>query len=299
MSPRHPHAEEPTLHRLSDGRALAYSEYGDPDGAPVLYFHGGPGSRFDGRIFATAAREAGTRLVAPDRPGIGGSDFQPDRTLLDWPTDVTSLADALGFERFAVMGWSEGGPWALACASAMPERLTAAMTVAGGSYGAVDPEGTLDLMDVADRLGGKLALHFGPGLRMMYSALEVMVDHAPNRYLETTREHVCDADRKVLEDPVVAATLVASAQECFRQGSRGLTHDATQLYRPWPFDVRAITMRVHFVQGGADTLVPPEINRRVADATPDSVWHEYPDEGHLLAAPHGEELFGTLMDEAG
>lgn len=299
MSPKHPHIEEPELHELPDGRVLSYSEYGDPDGAPVLYFHGGPGSRFDGRIFADAAQRTSTRLVAPDRPGIGSSDFQPDRTLLDWPEDVRSLADALGFDRFALMGWSEGGSWALACAAAIPERLTVAMNVAGANYGAVDPEETLALMSAADRFGGKLALHFGPGLRMMYAAIEVMVDHAPNRYIETTREHVCDADRKALDDPLVAATFVASAQECFRHGAKGLAHDATQLYRPWPFDVRDIEMTVHFVQGSADTLVPPEINRRVADAMPHVVWHEFPDEGHLVPATHAEELLTILSGASG
>ncbi len=299
MSPKHPHIEEPELHELPDGRALSYSEYGDPSGTPVLYFHGGPGSRFDGRIFANAARTTGTRLVASDRPGFGCSDFQPHRTLLDWPADVTSLADALGFDRFAVMGWSEGGPWALACASAIPERLTAAMTIAGTNYGAVGADEAPGLMEPVERFGGRLALHFGPGIRMLSTALEVIADHAPSRYLETTREHLCETDREVLDDPMVAATFVASSQECFRQGSKGLAHDATLLHRPWPFDVREIDMPVDFVQGDADTLVPPEVNRPVADAMPGAVWHEYPGEGHFVPATHGKELFAALADASG
>ena len=97
---------------LPDGRDLAYEEYGDPAGFPVLSFHGGLSSRLDAAPADAAARDGGVRLVAPDRPGMGLSTFQPGRRLVDWPADVTSLADALGLERFAVMGWSAGGPYA-------------------------------------------------------------------------------------------------------------------------------------------------------------------------------------------
>ena len=102
---------------LPDGRDLAYEEYGDPAGFPVLSFHGGLSSHLDAAPAGAAAREAGIRLVAPDRPGMGLSTFQPGRTLLDWPEDVTALAHALGIERFAVMGWSAGGPYAAVCAA--------------------------------------------------------------------------------------------------------------------------------------------------------------------------------------
>ena len=104
---------------LADGRALAYCEWGDPTGSPVLLVHGGPGSRLlcpdeD----ATVA--AGVRLLTVDRPGYGGSAPRPDPTLLDWADDVQALADRLGLERFAVVGFSAGGGYALACTARMP-----------------------------------------------------------------------------------------------------------------------------------------------------------------------------------
>lgn len=95
--------------RLRDGRILAYAEWGDMHGHPVFFFHGSPLSRLwcpD----ESATRAAAVRLVAVDRPGFGGSDLQPGRRLEDWPSDVTELADALGFDRFAVAGYSAGGP---------------------------------------------------------------------------------------------------------------------------------------------------------------------------------------------
>ena len=97
--------------RLRDGRLLGYAEYGVPEGKPVLHFNGFPGTRFEASLIADAAARVGVRLIGVDRPGMGLSDFQPGRRILDWPDDVLELADALGLERFAVMGVSGGGPF--------------------------------------------------------------------------------------------------------------------------------------------------------------------------------------------
>ena len=100
---------------------LQRHEYGPRDGTPVLYLHGTPGTGREAAVLHGAARDAGVRLVAPDRPGMGGSPGTPVRRLADWPADVEGLADALGLERFAVLGWSGGGPYALATLAALPE----------------------------------------------------------------------------------------------------------------------------------------------------------------------------------
>ena len=113
------------IHRLPDGRALAYAEYGDAHGTPVLLVHGNPGSRLFWGLHPDSPFRSGLRLIAPDRPGVGLSDFGPGRTVADWPDDVVSLADALGIQKFVVFGPSGGGPYALACAWKIPHRLTA------------------------------------------------------------------------------------------------------------------------------------------------------------------------------
>ncbi len=107
--------------QLRDGRVLGYAEYGNPNGKPVFFFHGLPGSRRQRHPDNSIARELDARIVTIDRPGYGLSDFQPDRRLLDWPDDVAQLADALNIDQFAAIGLSGGGPYLLSCAYMMPD----------------------------------------------------------------------------------------------------------------------------------------------------------------------------------
>ncbi len=120
---------------LSDGRMLSYDEYGPADGAPLFYFHGTPSSRLEWRLFGgePLATRLRLRVIAMDRPGMGLSTFQRGRRPSDWPADVAALADALGIERFAVLGFSGGGPYAAACAVALPTRLTSVAIVSGAA----------------------------------------------------------------------------------------------------------------------------------------------------------------------
>jgi hypothetical protein len=90
--------------QLSDGRSLAYLDSGNPEGRPVFYFHGGPGSRLEGYLYNELNQQLGIRMIAIDRPGYGLSDFQEDRTYLDWPDDVSELANQLGIDR---LSWLE------------------------------------------------------------------------------------------------------------------------------------------------------------------------------------------------
>src|SRR5512136_1888696 len=115
---------------LHDGRTLAYAEYGDPHGKPVFFFHGSPGSR----LFTPpdeVTKHQHVRLICTDRPGYGASTFQLGRRLLDWPQDINDLAEALRIKKFYIVGHSGGGPYTLACAYALPDRILAAATLSG------------------------------------------------------------------------------------------------------------------------------------------------------------------------
>ena len=112
-----------TTVRTASGRTLAYADTGEPDGAPLVYFHGLPGSRLDfHQPFNRPALDgAGVRIIGIDRPGYGGSGFQPRRRYTDWPDDVATVADTLGIDRFGIVAYSGGGPYAVACAVGLPE----------------------------------------------------------------------------------------------------------------------------------------------------------------------------------
>jgi pimeloyl-ACP methyl ester carboxylesterase len=137
--------------KLKDGRKLGYAEYGDPQGKPVLHFHGTPSSRFECSRPAVdeIATRLGARIILPERPGFGLSDFEPNRTTLDWPDEVTELADGLNLDRFAVLGVSGGGPYAAACAYKIPQWLSAAGIVSG--LGPLDAPGATEGMAKSDR----------------------------------------------------------------------------------------------------------------------------------------------------
>jgi pimeloyl-ACP methyl ester carboxylesterase len=117
--------------RLRDGRAISFVEYGDPEGFVVVNAHGGLSCRLDVASAGPAAAASGIRLISPDRPGVGRSDPQPGRSLLDWAHDVGELVDDLGVDRFGVMGWSMGGQYAAAVGYAMPSRVARVAIIAG------------------------------------------------------------------------------------------------------------------------------------------------------------------------
>jgi pimeloyl-ACP methyl ester carboxylesterase len=115
---------------LPDNRRLAYAEFGKPDGHPVFHFHGSPSSRLEPLLLGDDVfSQLGLRIIAPDRPGMGQSDFQPDRGFSDWSDDVVFLADALGLDKFSILGISGGCGYVAACAAKVPERLHSAVIV--------------------------------------------------------------------------------------------------------------------------------------------------------------------------
>jgi len=283
---------------LPDGRVLSFLEVGDPAGPLVLHHHGGPSSRLEAILFETAAREVGVRLVCIDRPGMGRSSPQQERSFEGWSRDLLAMADHLGARTFGVTGWSEGGPWAIAAAAQLPrERMRHATNIAGGSYGTFGDNWAAPLQSKVDALGGRLALHFSPGFTLMYSLLEYEVRRAPKSFVKQMLAALSDADRAVLADQVILEHFIDAAAECFAQGVDGLVRDAKVLYRAWSFDVRAIDRPVHFWQGMDDRLVPAEINHRVAQAMPKAVWHPVSPGGHFIAVTRAREILSIARRE--
>ncbi|MFQ5852166.1 MAG: alpha/beta fold hydrolase [Candidatus Binatia bacterium] len=292
--PTLPHELE-TEHRitLADGRTLACLALGELGGAPVMYFHGYPGSRLEARLAAGAARRLGWRMFAPDRPGFGESTFRPGRTLGAWAADVAHLADRLGLERFAVVGVSGGGPYALACAARIPERLSrVALVCALGPTARKDlTDGMVTLNRVALAVGSRMPLLAGLAIDL---AARLIRRH-PEPSLAYMLASAPPADRMVLADPGYRELFAESMAEALRQGGRGAAWELSLLARPWDFRLEEVRAPVRIWQGLADNIVPPAIARHLAAVLPHSEPHYLPDEGHIsLIVRHVDAVLADL-----
>jgi pimeloyl-ACP methyl ester carboxylesterase len=282
--------EKLTLH---DGRSLGYAEYGSADGEPGFYFHGHPGSRLEAQFAHRAAARRGMRIIALDRPGYGRSDFQRHREILDWPNDVAEAADVLGIQRFAVLGGSGGGPYALACARAIPARLTKVGIVSG--VGPYDAPGVTEGMRWQNRVGFKLGARFPILARLIMWSMERQVRRSPERTVEAVARAMSGADAETVRRPKVRQALAAIIAEAFRQGFRGPAWDIVLLGRPWGFRLEQITTKVYLWQGEADVLVPPAMGRYQAERIPDCHARFFPGEGHLLVIDRMAEILDEFL----
>jgi pimeloyl-ACP methyl ester carboxylesterase len=260
---------------LPDGRTLAYTEIGAPDGPVVLYFHGAPGSRLELVALDEAFTTGGVRVITADRPGYGGSTPLLDRTTADWADDVAALADHLGVERFAVMGLSSGGPYTVACASLLGDRVTGAIVAAGNtdmswpgaSEGYLQSE--LDIMGMGDE----------------DAAVAWCIEHYGadgSGFLGGVGDlDLGEVDDAWLTDGTNLSALMTTMSEAFHQGVVGYAHDITVQGRTWTFDPTAITARTIVVHGTEDRLVPIAHSEHTASLIPVAERRELPGVGHL------------------
>lgn len=233
-----------------------------------------------------------------DRPGQGKSDPQHARTFAGWAADLEAVADALGTNRFAVTGWSEGGPWAIAAAAYLdPAKLIHVTSIAPGSYGAFGANWAAKDLSMADALGGFLALHFRPGFQLMFELIDIAATRYAEQYKKALLKASCPADLAALADDDVLSAIVESGRECFRQGVDGLVTDAQMLYQQWPFDVTTIRRPVHLWQGTADTFVPYAVNKPLGERMPGAIWHEVADGGHFIASSHAAEILAIVAKD--
>jgi pimeloyl-ACP methyl ester carboxylesterase len=277
---------------LPDGRRLGYIEYGDPHGAPVFFFHGFGSTRLIRHPDESIPASLGLRILSVDRPGIGLSDPQPGRRLIDWPRDVAAMADALGIDRFAVVGWSGGGPYALACAQALPSRVTAA--------GVISSPAPL----LHERSSEYLKRRHRGAARVAYRApwlLRVVIWHwgRPNRRdpvmaFDTAVEGMIASDQLLMADPRLREIMIENASEVYRQGGRGMYVEGRILTGRWGFRPEEIRTPVHIWHGDLDDTVPAEMGRHVASLIPGCRASFYPGEGHHLLYHRWREILGEL-----
>ena len=270
---------------LADGRTLAYTDLGAPAGPAVFYFHGAPGGRLELAVLDDAFRDAEVRVITADRPGYGGSSPLAGRTTADWADDVAALADHLGIDRFAVIGLSSGGPYTVACAALLNDRVCGAV-IAAGNTDMSWPEAAdgylqseLDIMAMNDEAAAVAWCeeHYGADGSGFFDG---DMDLGPT-------------DNAWLADESNLTSLMATMAEAFQQGVVGYAHDITVQGRPWDFDPTTIIAPVIVVHGADDHLVPLAHSGHTAELVPGAELRVIDECGHLSLV----DRFPTLAAE--
>jgi pimeloyl-ACP methyl ester carboxylesterase len=273
---------------LPDGRRVACAEYGDPGGLPVLALHGTPGSRLMFALADRAARERGIRLIAPERPGYGLSDYRHSESLAQIAEDLSAVADLYEVERFAVIGVSGGGPYAVAAAAAMPDRISLLALVA--------PIG--EVADVQLRLSRFQRLLFRRlarrpwASRLFFGRLRLMVFRSPDTAYRWLMRRVRAADRELLARSGVRISLQAAMGEGLRPGVEGVAQDLRLCCSPWRLRFADIDVPAIIWQGSDDPVVPPEAAYALARALPNCRLDVIPAAGHYWVFSR----FGLILD---
>jgi pimeloyl-ACP methyl ester carboxylesterase len=264
----------------SDGRRLAVVERGDPGGLPVVFHHGTPGSRL-GRHPDESVYE-GVRAIFYDRPGYGGSDALPRRTVATAAADTSAIADALGIDRFAVEGGSGGGPHALACGALLGERVTKVAVVVGAAP-SDDPD--LDWISGMNDLNRAevAAAQEGPdALEAFLLPFATQARTNPNAVIEEIAASVPEADQAVMARPAVRAIFAEGLAESVRQGVCGWADDDLAFVKPWGFELTEVKQEVRLWQGELDVLVPRAHAEYLESKLPHARFDLVPNAGHML-----------------
>ncbi|KAL6248607.1 hypothetical protein RBB50_004862 [Rhinocladiella similis] len=292
---------------LSDGRILAYIDY-DPPAAlgeeghvsaePVLFYcHGFPGSRIEGDFLVSAAQRHGARLISIDRPGMGLSTFQPNRTLLDWPQDVLQLADHLHIDGFYIIGASGGAPYVFACVKALPKsRLLGACVVAGaypislGMGGMAWPNRIL-LWTASSKWFGWITgmlmdLDFGSVARDRQNPERL------TKVLVRAMKAKPEPDAKCVDSEWVTAKLVQALHESYRQPGDGVNLDIKLIAGDWGFDLATLDTEGFSIclwHGGRDVNVPVAMARKAAGMIKGAKLKVLENEAHLSISLNAQD----------
>ena len=280
------------IFRLSDGQMMGYAEYGNPKGLPVFLFHGNPGSRLSWGLMPGAPFLPNIRIIAPDRPGYGLTDFNR-YALENWPANIAELADHLGIDKFAVFGPSGGGPFALACAWKIPDRLFAV-----GVFGSVGPnvpaatKGVIMSLRLLWNISNPLFWLVKLQMRVMAS----MVKKNPEKLSMQLRDmELSEWDKTIFDRSEIKNVFIQDFPEAYRQNGIGSAYDTTIPER-WPISLEQIKIRVHVWHAEPDVLVG-NMPKYIAQKLPRVQLKIIPNTGHLWILDNMKEVLETLVSE--
>ena len=295
---------ESLAHTLPDGRILGFSSYGPESGYPVLFFHGIPGSRIDARSIKDLDPGLGLRIIGVDRPGIGLSSPHASRALSDWPSDVGSLAQYLGFKDYKVVGISGGGPFALACAHAASRGKMSGLSGTGVICGMAPLEAGLQGMNSTQWMSWKLYPYL-PLAYIRFTTQWFIGRHAANpdseRFEKAMRklfvDYLTPEEKVIMLRPDMWRELLDSMREVWAQGADGYARDAKLMATRWGFDLGDVDKRVLMWWGTADDLTPVGMGRWMARRLRNATLREFVGDTHwTIVDKHGKLILRELME---
>lgn len=267
---------------------LAWNEYGLSGGEPVFYFHGMPGSRLEVKPAEIIARDSGLRLIAPDRPGYGDSDAQDNFKLLDWPAVVSQLADRLNINRFSILGFSGGGPYALACAHAMPERIKKVTLFA--SPAPYDSDAVQEHIAAEFKPLYDLAITDIDAARQQVSQLAT----SPDAVLNVFEAALPPEDKTIISNRVIRSQYLDNLALSLKTGIDGFVGDLQCYTSPWGFNLQDITTNIDIWHGRNDKNIGFAIGTYLAAKLQNSATHFLDDTGHLYLLDHWLDALESL-----
>jgi pimeloyl-ACP methyl ester carboxylesterase len=250
---------------IVDGRRVGVWRFGTDGGWPLVWHHGGLVCGLDAKVIDAAARQCGADVISIDRPGIGRSDRWSMPLIAQWPHTVEQIADLLHLEEFAVAGWSGGGPYALACAAAMPRRVHAVATVAGMA--------PLERPRHVAELGlwlDKLLIPAARSAPWAAAAALWLTRWMPDRYMVWEGRRTFGGSKDMPALATALPTLIAAIREATRRGVSGMVDEYRRYYGSWGFDLGQVRQSVTIWQGELDTWLPMNHARRLASRLPNS-----------------------------
>ncbi len=276
--------------RMPDGRRIGYAEFGDGRGLPVLAIHGTPGSRYMFALTDQAARDRGLRIIAPERPGYGLSDYHRRDLLADTAADLVAVADALGLERFALIGVSGGGPHAMAAAASMPDRI--ALLALISPVGPIADCHRRIRMSSFHRVVFTRVGRSNRACASFFWSLRNLIRWAPSVAHAGLMRRVTLSDRAILTRAEVRANLRAALFEGLRPGIKGALQDLRLFCGPWNLPLAEIDVPTIVWQGSDDTIVPPQAAYHLAESLPNCRLDVEQGAGHYWVFAQ----FGRVLD---
>lgn len=294
MTERHSAEVDRTL-RTRDGRQIGFATFGDPEGVPVFYFHGLASSRLEGALAHPIGLQRNVCLVSIDRPGYGLTDARPGHRIPDVADDLLAVAEALGIEQFSLVSVSTGGPFALATAARLPERVRALALIS--SPAPYSERSGLVGMDIRSRAILLWLPRFAPWLLgPIWNRLAELSDSDPAGLLRMIADTMPSSERRAITSPEVAEVFMNASYEAFRTGTGGVVAEQRLLARDWGFAMSGVKAPVWLWHGEEDGASPIAMAHWLVAALPKCQAQFLPGRGAIVAGDVLPFAIATLVD---